>query len=219
MVRKISREDALDRAITQFWDYGYRGTSMEMLTQALGVEKPSIYSNFGSKKDLFLEALDSYRVMLKLRMSATLARGANAREGLEHLITEMMTPSNAVMRRGCLATNSALEIADLDPEIRSRIRDTFNDVLELFTQAIRQGQQEGDIRDDRSAGALAHFLFTCFGGVRILEKTSIETPHWSEAARLAFSVLGVAGQRQRSKSAPSQGAKAGPRRRSIVRRA
>jgi AcrR family transcriptional regulator len=42
MPRKIEKQVALDRALTLFWDHGYRGTSMDMLTTAVGVEKPSI---------------------------------------------------------------------------------------------------------------------------------------------------------------------------------
>lgn len=189
MPRKISREDSLDLALTLFWDNGFRGTSMDMLTSALGVEKPSIYSNFGSKKDLYLEALDHYRAMLMSRITEGLQRGKNAREGLDLVMSELMAPNNARLRRGCLTTNSALEMADVDPDIRARIRETFNDLFGLLTRTIRRGQQEGSIRDDQPAGALAQFLVSCFEGVRVLEKTSAEMPHWLETARLALAVL------------------------------
>lgn len=189
MPRKISREDSLDRAVTLFWDNGFRGTSMDMLTSALGVEKPSIYSNFGSKKDLYLEALDHYQAMLMTRIKSSLERGANARESLDLLMAELMAPNNARIRRGCLATNSALEMAEADPDIRARIKQTFDDLLGLMSQTIRRGQRDGSIRDDRPAGALAQFLVSCFEGVRVLEKTSAELPHWQETARLALAVL------------------------------
>lgn len=189
MPRKISREDSLDRAITLFWDNGFRGTSMDMLTSALGVEKPSIYSNFGSKKDLYLEALDHYQAMLMSRIETSLERGANAREGLDLLMIELMAPNNARIRRGCLATNAVLEMAKADPDISARIKQTFDDLFGLMTQSVRRGQRDGSIRDDRPAGALAQFLVSCFEGVRVLEKTSAEMPHWQEAARLALAAL------------------------------
>src|ERR1700733_13813544 len=64
MPRKIEKQVALDRALTVFWDHGYRGTSMDMLTERLGVEKPSIYASFGSKHKLYLSALGHYREWL-----------------------------------------------------------------------------------------------------------------------------------------------------------
>ena len=162
---------------------------MDMLTSALGVEKPSIYSNFGSKKDLYLESLDHYQAMLMSRIKASLERGGNAREGLDLLMAELMAPNNARMRRGCLATNSALEMAEVDPDISARIKQTFDDLVGLMTQTVRRGQRDGSIRDDQPAGALAQFLVSCFEGVRVLEKTKAELPHWQETARLALAVL------------------------------
>ncbi|MGH8524776.1 MAG: TetR/AcrR family transcriptional regulator [Gammaproteobacteria bacterium] len=189
MARKISRETSLDRALTMFWDHGFRGTSMDMLTAALGVEKPSIYANFGSKKELYLEALASYQTMLMARVSGDLQSGGSARKGVNQLICNLLAPNHAKIRRGCMATNSTLEMADLDPEIQARVKETFKEMLAALTQAIRRGQQDGDIRNDRSAGALAQFIVGCVGGTRVLEKTSVETPHWAETVRLALSVL------------------------------
>ena len=203
MARKISRETSLDLAITLFWDHGFRGTSMEMLTAALGVEKPSIYSNFGSKKELYLEALSQYRTMLMERVSRDLQSGTRAREGLDRLISNLLAPSNAAIRRGCLATNSALEMADLDADVRALVKTTFADLLATLTQAIRRGQQEGDIRDDRSAASLAQFVASCFGGARVLEKSSIDTSHWAETGRLILSVLDPPKTSRRSAGAGS----------------
>lgn len=175
--------------MTMFWDHGFRGTSMEMLTEALGVEKPSIYANFGSKKELYLEALARYQSMLMARVTNDLQSGGSAREGLNQLISNLLAPNHAQIRRGCMAANSTLEMADQDPDIQARVKETFRELLAAITQAIRRGQQEGDIRIDRSAGALAQFIVSCFGGSRVLEKTSVETPHWAETVRLALSVL------------------------------
>ena len=43
-----------------FWERGYEATSIADLTQALGVTPPSIYTAFGDKKRLFLEAVALY---------------------------------------------------------------------------------------------------------------------------------------------------------------
>ena len=175
--------------MTIFWDHGFRGTSMDMLTDALGVEKPSIYANFGSKKALYLEALARYQSMLMARVTSDLQAGSSAREGLNQLMRNLLVPNHGLIRRGCMATNSALEMADLDPDIQARVKETYRELLTALTQAIHRGQQEGDIRNDRSAGALAQFIVSCFGGSRVLEKTSVETPHWAETVNIALSVL------------------------------
>lgn len=44
-----------------FWRHGYRGTSLDDLTDAMAINRPSLYSAFGDKEALFIEAVDYYR--------------------------------------------------------------------------------------------------------------------------------------------------------------
>jgi TetR/AcrR family transcriptional regulator, transcriptional repressor for nem operon len=189
MPRKISRETSLERSITVFWDHGYRGTSMEMLTDALGVAKPSIYANFGSKKALFREVLENYRAAWIGRISHELQTCRSAREGLSQLMRQLMAPDHGECRRGCMVTNAALEMAHLDPDLSACVDKTFSDLLGLFAEAIGRGQQEGEIRTDLPAASLARFIVSSFQGVRVLEKTGLETDHWLDSVRLVMSVL------------------------------
>jgi TetR/AcrR family transcriptional repressor of nem operon len=189
MPRKISRQNSLERSITVFWDHGYRGTSMEMLTEALGVAKPSIYANFGSKKALFREVLENYHTTLIAHISQELQKRRSVRESLRQLMCQLMAPDRSEWRRGCLVTNSALEMAHLDADLKACIDKTFSDLMGLFTDAIIRGQQAGEIRTDRSAAALAGFIVSTFQGVRVLEKTGLESVHWLDSVGLAISVL------------------------------
>lgn len=189
MPRKISRESALERSITEFWDHGYRGTSMDRLATVLGVAKPSIYANFGCKKALFLEALNAYHTMLMQRVSDVLGKGGSPREGLDRLVCELMTPDRAECRRGSLLTNSALEMVHLDPDLRDYINKSYSDLLDVLGKAIRRGQDEGEVRTDLPEAALAEFLVSSIQGVRVLEKTGVMANHWPATARLVLSVL------------------------------
>jgi AcrR family transcriptional regulator len=58
--RTISKTDSLDRALLLFWERGYDRTSIADLSNAIGVGPSSIYNTFGSKEDLFREAIDRY---------------------------------------------------------------------------------------------------------------------------------------------------------------
>ncbi|MGH8526794.1 MAG: TetR/AcrR family transcriptional regulator, partial [Gammaproteobacteria bacterium] len=189
MPRTIPRETCLDRAIDLFWSHGYRGTSMEMLADALAVAKPSIYANFGSKKALFLEALKNYQTSFVGRMSSHLQQGHGVRDGLHRLLCDLIAPCMLEVRQGCLATNSVSEMSNLDPDIRAQINHTFHELLRLFTEAIRRGQQLGDIRNQRPAAELATFIVSSLQGVRVLEKTSVDLSHRNGIAWLALSVL------------------------------
>src|SRR5258706_6469288 len=58
--REFDVEKALDLALQVFWRKGYEGASMADLTETMGITKPSLYSAFGNKEELFRKALDRY---------------------------------------------------------------------------------------------------------------------------------------------------------------
>ncbi|WP_298922240.1 TetR/AcrR family transcriptional regulator [uncultured Roseobacter sp.] len=58
--KKFDRDQALLGAISVFWKQGYEGASMKLLTDAMGINSPSLYAEFGDKHALYLEAIDRY---------------------------------------------------------------------------------------------------------------------------------------------------------------
>ena len=98
----FDREAALEKAMLAFWESGYETTSISDLTAAMGVTAPSIYTAFGDKKQLFLEAMRRYvgdaADLKKAFVLAPTAKEAVARmmEDAARLYTGDATP------RGCL---------------------------------------------------------------------------------------------------------------------
>src|ERR1700676_2560136 len=58
--RGFDEEEVLDVAMRLFWDHGFDGTSMSDLTEAMGINRRSIYGAFGNKEALFTAALEHY---------------------------------------------------------------------------------------------------------------------------------------------------------------
>src|ERR1700691_2681043 len=103
MPRKIEKQVALDRALTLFWDHGYRCTSMDMLTRAVGVEKPSLYASFGSKDKLYISALAHYRKWLIGFRRNSISRAPSARMSIAQAVRVMMLLRSEKTRAGCFA--------------------------------------------------------------------------------------------------------------------
>lgn len=58
--RGFDREAALEKAMDVFWARGYAGASIAELTEAMGINPPSLYAAFGSKEELFKQAVALY---------------------------------------------------------------------------------------------------------------------------------------------------------------
>ena len=58
--RAFDVDKALDRALEVFWRKGYEGTSLPDLTEAMGINRPSLYAAFGNKESLFRKVLQRY---------------------------------------------------------------------------------------------------------------------------------------------------------------
>jgi TetR/AcrR family transcriptional regulator, transcriptional repressor for nem operon len=172
MARKLIREEALEKALRLFWRNGYNGTSMEMLTKELGVEKPSIYAAFGNKRSLYLEALLHYRTSMVKRVADFLASAANPRDGIDRVVRFMMTSLyEPGVQEGCMVTNAALELAEQDREVADHVSTMLGEIASLFEKALAAGQKSGQVTTRVSAELLAAYLVNAVEGARVMEKT------------------------------------------------
>src|SRR4051812_12601073 len=84
-VRQFDVNEALDRAMEVFWKRGYEGATLDELTAAMGINRPSLYAAFGNKEELYRKALDRYRTGPVAFFAEALAR-PTAREVAEALL-------------------------------------------------------------------------------------------------------------------------------------
>ena len=78
--REFDAETALDQAMEVFWRHGYEGATIAQLTEAMGINPPSLYACFGNKEGLLKAALDRYTKLRGVWMDevvATIARSAH----------------------------------------------------------------------------------------------------------------------------------------------
>src|SRR5580700_8584822 len=80
--RAYDPEEALNRATGAFWRSGYSGTSLDVLSEATGMNRPSLYGAFGDKRALYLTTLKRYAGLGRAAMQAALAPGHPLPESL-----------------------------------------------------------------------------------------------------------------------------------------
>src|ERR1700759_4353115 len=84
--REFDRDAAFEAAMLLFWRKGFAAASMNELCDAMGVRSPSLYAAFGSKEELYLEAIEHYAETHGTAVWDQLAQGVTARAGMEGLL-------------------------------------------------------------------------------------------------------------------------------------
>src|SRR6202140_2776527 len=119
--RSFDWDKALDAAVEGFWRNGYEGASLSALTQAMGINRPSLYAAFGDKETLFRKALDPYAegpaayVRDALKQPKARAVTQQLLRGAADLLTDPHHPL------GCLMVQGALVCGDADDCIRREL--------------------------------------------------------------------------------------------------
>src|SRR5258705_12012105 len=106
--RQFDVDEALDRALEVFWAGGYGGARMPELTKAMGINRPSLYSAFGNKEQLFHKALDRYQTG-PMSFLAEALRKPTARAVVEAIFSGFVRMQrDRDKTRGCLIVSGAL---------------------------------------------------------------------------------------------------------------
>lgn len=165
--RAFCRDAALDRALEVFWRTGYEGASISRLTEAMGINRPSLYAAFGNKEELFQKALDRYIALKTVHFDNALA-APTAREVVERLLydaAEILTdPSHPV---GCLAVQGALTCRDETEPVRrelAQIRASYEDRLRA---RFEEERADGRLPATADPEALARFVSTIGYGMSV----------------------------------------------------
>lgn len=114
--REFDEDEVLEQVMRTFWQHGYKGTSIELLVEATGLHRSSLYGAFGRKEDLYRRALERYSRQQAER--AALDRGP--RGALERWFDDAVDGLEDAPR-GCLVVNSLAEYPDLDAELQGLI--------------------------------------------------------------------------------------------------
>ncbi len=163
----FDHEEALEKALKVFWLRGFEGASMAELTEALGINRPSIYAAFGNKEELFRKALGKY-LAGPVAYVAEAMKEPTARQVVEKLLTQsaevLTNPNNP---RGCMIVQGALSCgqgAELIQQELIAYRRNFEDALR---QRFELARSQGDLPNDINASDLAKYVATIHQGMSI----------------------------------------------------
>jgi len=145
--RGYEPEAALTRARAAFWDAGYAATSLDALSEATGMNRPSLYGAFGDKRALYLKALETYRALGRAAAAEALGGEHKLREALRRAYRSALDIylSGESGPRGCFLIGTAVTESVNDPAVRSALAAGLREIDDAIEARIRRAQDEGEL--------------------------------------------------------------------------
>jgi len=188
--RSFDREAALDAAMRLFWEHGYEATSLAQLTAAIGVSAPSLYTAFGDKEALFLQAVDRYMARGGDQTQALMGDAKSAREAVARVLAESAVRlTDPRYPRGCMVVLSAISVSDEAARVQAELARCRASWEKEMKKRIERGIADGDVPRDANPAALASFYMAVLQGMSLHAKDGASRERLKqigEAALLAF---------------------------------
>jgi AcrR family transcriptional regulator len=166
--RGFDRDAALHVAMEVFWERGYEGTSISELTRALGINSPSLYAAFGSKEDLFREAVSLYDAQEGSVTERALRDEPTARAAIEAMLREnadmYADPGNP---SGCMVVLGTTTWTPDNEDIREFLAALRHKPQELMRARLERAAEAGELPPGADAEALAAYYNTVLEGLSI----------------------------------------------------
>lgn len=166
--RTFDRHAALACAMEMFWQKGFDGCAISDLTTAMNINSPSLYAAFGSKEDLFREAIDLYGTIEGEATRAALTGPRNIRDALGKMLkrsVDMFT--RGPQPRGCMVMLGALNVSADQKELRSLLHKRQKQILDLIARRMAMAVDDGEIAASVDINGLSMMCAALFTGLAV----------------------------------------------------
>jgi len=187
--REFDADVALDQAMEVFWRHGYEGATIAQLTEAMGINPPSLYACFGNKEGLLKAALDRYTKLRGVWMDEVVA-APTAREVAERMLmgiadkqTDPANPPGCLLVQGGIACGSGSE--NVPFELAARRAQNEDQLRDRFVHA----KAEGDLKPSSDPAALARYVSAVSVGMGVMASSGADREALRQVANVAVQAV------------------------------
>ena len=166
--KQYDEDQAIHAAMLTFWQSGYEGTSISALESAMGLSKSSIYNAYGSKRQLYAQALNHFGKHYGETLLKDLAHPqftVAIRQFFDRLLHRF---ENDYEPMGCFATKAGLEVGSSDAPAAEVVCAGLKLLREAFQTRIEQAIQDGQLPGDTDCQKISAVLVSQTRGIAVL---------------------------------------------------
>jgi TetR/AcrR family transcriptional repressor of nem operon len=174
--KEYDREAVLLDAMTVFRDQGYQVTSVQDLVERMALNRFSLYAAFGSKHDLFVEALEAYYERIAIPFFGRLEDSGEGLAIIEKVLLGLVVRiKGGESPNGCLLCNSIAEVGARADSRADRVFEKYLERVEAgFRAAIERASELGEVPPDIDAEGWAKMLVAYSTGLLSVAKVLSE---------------------------------------------
>lgn len=166
--RQFDRKKALAAALELFWTQGYRQTTTAQLCRAMGINSPSLYCAFGSKSELFMEALKYYRRVYWSKAFEDFVAEKDIYVATRNLFLEaariLLLPEAPC---GCMAVIAGLTLPEKECDIKILINEMRESIKSMFRNKLMDAIKSEQIPVRSDIPAITGSLINYFEGLTL----------------------------------------------------
>jgi AcrR family transcriptional regulator len=167
----FDRDAALETAMHVFWERGYEAASIADLTAAMGITPPSLYTAFGDKEQLFLEAIERYALGYGSISARALQEEPSARGAVERWLSEAaLELTQPCHPKGCMVVMAATNCSAAAERVQDALLLRRTEAIANVGRRIQGAIDSGELPADTDAGDLANFYATIYQGMSMQAK-------------------------------------------------
>nr|WP_276553733.1 TetR/AcrR family transcriptional regulator [Shinella kummerowiae] len=162
----MDRDVGLDVAARLFWEHGYEGTSIADLTKAMGITPPSLYATFGSKEELYKQALDQCIEREGKCRGEALQTEKTAYEAIAfylHDVVQGITQPDKP--HGCIVSTAVLQHSEENESVARDVAARREAAMQAIKLRFDRAVCEGELPADTDTDTLARFYMAVVQGM------------------------------------------------------
>lgn len=176
-----------------FWRRGYEGTSMADLVQALGIASARIYAAFGSKQDLFREAVQRYEAGDGGFADRAMAQEPRVRDALARVLRDAVaTYTDDAHPLGCMVVTAATNCAEENEAVAAWLAEHRRQRTQSLIDRLQRALDEGELRAGTDVQALGDFYATQLHGISVQARDGVPRQRLLAAVETALLLLDTA---------------------------
>jgi AcrR family transcriptional regulator len=189
--RAYQPEIALGKALDLFRKDGFAATSLDDLSAATGMNRPSLYGAFGDKRELYLKSYQRYRADARAAMLGIFKDELPIRERLARIYAVALDIylSGEAGPRGCFTVMTAASEAVSDPDIRAMVLEGFAELDKAFAACFRIAMEKGELSKSADPVVLAQLASATLHTIAIRARARVPRKELEAIVKGAIDVM------------------------------